>query len=407
MKTRISFGVISLLLIAILSLGVGVGAASPTRQDVPDSIVIGNAISLSGPNSQGANLSQIPSYDLWVEDVNAAGGIYVAEYDAHIPVEILRYDDTSDIGTTIQLVERLILRDEVDFIFPPWGTAANFAIAPLVTAFEMPVMGCTVGSKQLEEEADNFPYFFTILNQPKTQGPGLVELLVDLGVESVAVIHHTDLHGIEFAEVTVPLLEDAGIEIVLNKTYPVATEDLSQLIREVQGEDPEALLAFSYPAETFLMTAQMLEAGYDPDFFYATVGVAFPAYRNAFGAEVVEGTFGAGAWNPNVDIEGAQGYFDRHVEMFEAEPDRWASASCYATGQILQQAIEAAGTLDPEDVRDAIAEGEFETILGTVTFENQFNTTYPGTVGQWQDGEFEIVSPTDNRTADPIYSTDE
>jgi branched-chain amino acid transport system substrate-binding protein len=267
----------------------------------------------------------------------------------------------------------------------------------------MPTIGCTVGSQQLADEADQFPYFFTLLNQPTTQGPGIVDLLVELGVETVAVIHHTDLHGIEFAAVTVPLLEEAGIEIVVNTTYPVATDDLSQVLREVQEADPDALLAFSYPPETFLMTGQMLEIGYSPDLFYATVGVAFPAYRDVFTPEVVEGIMGAGAWNPNVDAEGAREYFDRHVEMFETEPDRWASAACYATGQVLQQAIEAAGTLDRVAVRDAIADGEFNTILGTVTFENQFNTSYPGEVGQWQNGEFEIVSPAENRTADPIY----
>ena len=200
-----------------------------------------------------------------------------------------------------------------------------------------------------------------------------------------------------------PLLEEAGIEILVNETYPVATEDLSQLLRQVQEADPDAFLAFSYPPETFLMTGQMAEIGYSPDLFYATVGIAFPAYRDVFTAEGVEGTMGAGAWNPNVEIEGAREFFDRHVEMFGQEPDRWASAACYATGQVLQQAIEAAGTLDPTAVRDAIADGEFETILGTVTFENQFNTTYPGTVGQWQNGEFEIVSPAESRTADPIY----
>jgi branched-chain amino acid transport system substrate-binding protein len=396
--------VVSLKLFLICAVLLTVtGTMAQEDSTPPETIVIGNPIALSGPNAQGAMLTQVPSYDLWVEDVNAEGGIYVEEYDTRIPVEILRYDDTSDIGTSVQLLERLILEDEVDFIFPPWGTAFNFAIAPLVTQYETPVIGCTVGSQQLQEEADQFPYFFTMLNQPTTQGPGIVDLLVELEVETVAVIHHTDLHGIEFAAVTVPLLEEAGIEIVVNTTYPVATEDLSQILREVQEADPDALLAFSYPPETFLMTGQMLEIGYQPDLFYATVGVAFPAYRDAFGAEVVEGIMGAGAWNPNIDVEGAREYFDRHVEMFEAEPDRWASASCYATGQVLQHAIEAAGTLDPGAVRDAIAEGEFETILGTVTFENQFNTNYPGEVGQWQDGEFEIVSPEDKRTADPIY----
>lgn len=371
--------------------------------DAPEEIVIGNPIALSGPNNAGASLSQIPSYDLWAADVNAAGGIYVAEYDQQIPVRIERIDDTSDVGTAVQLVQQMLEGGEVDFVFPPWGTAANFAIAPIVSEFESPVMGCTVSSKELEEQAENYPYFYTMLNQGAAQGAALVELMQELGIETAAVIHHDDLHGIEFAEDVVPQLVAAGVDILVEETYPVNTEDLSQLLRQVQDSGAEALLAFSYPAETFLMTGQMLEIGLNPDLFYATVGVAFPAYRDAFGAEVVEGIMGAGVWNPNVEIEGAQGYFDRHVEMHGTEPDRWASAACYATGQVLQQAIEAAGTLDPIAVKEAMDTEEFETILGTFSFEGQFNPVYPGQVGQWQNGEFEIVAFADDRTADPIF----
>ena len=197
----------------------------------PETIRIGNPIALSGANAAGAGLSQVPSYDLWVEDVNAAGGIYVAEYDTNIPVEIVRYDDTSDIGTSVQLMEQLILEDEVDFIFPPWGTAFNFAIAPLTTQYEMPVMGCTMSSLDLSAQADQFPYFFAILNQPDTQGAGMVEVLQEVGAESVAIIRHDDLHGIELQTVVEPLLEDAGIEIVVSKSFPVGAEDVSQLLR--------------------------------------------------------------------------------------------------------------------------------------------------------------------------------
>ncbi len=370
----------------------------------PETILIGNPIALSGPNAAPAELSQTRGYDLWAENVNANGGIYVAAYDKRIPVEIVRYDDTSDIGTAVQLTEKLILEDEVHFLFPPWGTAFNFAIAPLVTEHQMPTFGCTVTSKQLAAEAHKFPYFFTVLNQSAEQGAGLVEIITSLGITKVAVIHHTDLHGIEFAGDVLPQLSVAGVDVALYKTFPLFTNDMSQLLREVQAADVEALIAFSYPPETILMTQQMQEIGLSPDLFFATVGVAFPVYRDIFSAEGVEGVMGAGVWNPNVPTEGSAEYFERHVEMFEAEPDRWASAACYASGQILEQAIEAAGTLDRTAVRDAIADGEFNTILGTVTFENQFNTTYPGQVGQWQNGEFEIVAPADAPGAvEPIF----
>jgi branched-chain amino acid transport system substrate-binding protein len=370
----------------------------------PEKIIIGNAIALSGPNAPAAALSQVPSYDLWVEDVNADGGIYVKEFDKKIPVEILRYDDTSDVGTAVQLTEKLIVEDKVNFILPPWGTASNFAIAPIVSEHTMPTLGCTVSSKQLAAEAENYPSFFGVLNQAPSQGAALVAVAQELGVKTAAVIHHTDLHGIEFAGDVLPQLAAGGIDVVLYKTYPAGASDLSQLLREVQAANVDALIAFSYPPETFLMTGQMREIGLNPKMFYATVGVAFPVYRDAIAAGgAAEGVMGAGAWNPQVQTDDAQGYFDRHVAMAGAEPDRWASAACYASGQILQQAIEAAGTLDPAAVQEAIATGEFNTILGTVKFVNQFNTTYTGNIGQWQNGEFLIIDPGDNRQADPIY----
>jgi branched-chain amino acid transport system substrate-binding protein len=379
------------------------GAPDTTEaMDVPTEIVIGNPIALSGPNNAGASLSQIPSYDLWVEDVNAGGGIYVEEYDTSLPVRIERVDDTSDVGTAVQLTQQMLADENIHFIFPPWGTAFNFAIAQDITDAQTPVIGCTVGSRELVENPGQYPYFYTLLNQYVDQGAALVELLQDLGVTTVAIIHHDDLFGIDFNDYMVPALEEAGIEIVFQETYPLGTEDLSQTLRGAQDADPDAFLAFSYPDETFLMTGQAIEIGFNPDLFMASVGVAFPPYRDAFGP-AAEGIVGTGAWNPSVDTPDAQGFFDRHVEMHGVEPDRWASAACYATGQVLQQAIEAAGTLDPVAVKEAMDTTEFTTILGTFQFESQLNPVYPGQIGQWQNGEFEIVSPTDARTAEPIY----
>ena len=374
--------------------------------DAPEKILIGNPIALSGPVAGPAETTQVSSYDTWAADVNAAGGIYVAEYDQRIPVEFVRVDDTSDVPTAVALTQQMIEEDEVHFIFPPWGTAFNFAIAPLINDAETPVMGCTVGSKQLVEQAADFPYFYTMLNQYFDQGAALVGLLENLGVTTVAIIHHDDLFGIDFNEFVKPALTDAGIEIVFEETYPLGPVDLSQTLRAAQDADPDAFLAFSYPDETFLMTGQAIEIGFNPDLFMASVGVAFPAYREAFGP-AAEGVVGTGAWNPGIDTEDAQGFYDRHVALHGAEPDRWASAACYATGQVLEQAIEAAGTLDPKAVKAAMDTTTFNTILGTFEFEGQFNPVYPGQIGQWQAGEFEIVSPVDDRTAEPIYAKPE
>jgi len=347
-------------------------------------------------------MTQIRAYDLWKETVNAEGGIYVKEYDKKIPVEIIRYDDKSDVGTTVKLTEKLLLDDKVHFILPPWGTASHFAIAPVVTKYKSPVVGITASSVKLKELAPKVPYLFIALNQPAEMGAALVEVCKELGVKSASVIHHTDLHGIEFAGNVVPQLSVSGIDVALYKSYPLGAKDLSPLLRNVKQINADALIAFSYPPETFLITEQAKTIGLNPKLFYATVGVAFPSYRDKFGKETVEGVMGAGVWNPNVPYPGAKEWYGRYVKRWDAEPDRWGTAGGYATCQVMQKAIEIAGTLDPTKVRDVIASEKFDTVLGPIKFENQFNTFYPGHVGQWQNGEFEVVDAK-TRTAKPIY----
>ena len=166
----------------------------PLTAHSKDKIVIGNAISLSGPYAAGSIPTQVNPYDMWLKEVNAKGGIYVKKYGKKLPVEILRYDDKSDRGTCVRLVEKLILQDKVDLLLPPWSTGLHFAIAPIVTRYKYPVIGPTVDSLKLREIAHTIPYLFVILNQPPEKAEAITPLCKELGVKTAAVIHHADLH---------------------------------------------------------------------------------------------------------------------------------------------------------------------------------------------------------------------
>ena len=155
---------VAMLLMVAWTLPTQVLAASAKA---PNKILFGNPIALSGMDTPGAMMTQIRAYDLWVETVNAQGGIYVKEYGKKIPVEIIRYDDKSDPGMAVRLTEKLLLQDKVHFILPPWGTASNFAIAPIITKYKSPVIGITVSSVKLKELAPKIPYMFIMLNQPE------------------------------------------------------------------------------------------------------------------------------------------------------------------------------------------------------------------------------------------------
>lgn len=377
--------------------------AFPLSGFCKDKIVIGTAISLSGPYAPGAAMTQIPNYKMWVEEVNADGGIYVKEYGKKLPVELIIYDDKSNVGTAVKLLEKLILEDKVDFILPPWGTAMHFATAPVATKYGYPLIGPTVSSEKMREMAPKIPYFFGMLNMPREQAAALVDLLAELGIKKVALIYVADAYGIEWAQKTVPALEKKGIDIAIKKSYPLGSKDLSPLLKTIKAANVDGVLCMSYPGDTFLITGQSKVIGLNPKVFYLGVGVAFPVYRDKFGVEMVEGIMGAGAWNAKLKYPGAKAYFDRHLKRWKKEPDRWASAFAYASLQVLQQAIEKAGSLDRKKIRDIIATDTFPTVIGPVKFEGGFNIQSPGEIGQWQNGEFEVVAGKSKRTAEPIF----
>jgi branched-chain amino acid transport system substrate-binding protein len=145
-----------------------------------------------------------------------------------------------------------------------------------------------------------------------------------------------------------------------------------------------------------LASRQAREEGFNPAFFYTSVGAAFPGYRTAMQAGA-EGVLGMGSWNVKSNPQ-ARAYVDAHVARFNRQPDRWASGHCWAGLQVLQQAVAAVG-LDRKVLRDRIAKNEFSTVIGPVRFAGSENAGVPGTVSQWQGDEFEVVWPPERATA--------
>ncbi|MEA2929977.1 MAG: branched-chain amino acid transport system substrate-binding protein [Hyphomicrobiales bacterium] len=78
--------------------------ASPARAQ--DTIKIGWAISKSGPFAPGAAVTTLPNYQVWVKDVNDAGGLTVG--GRKLKIEVIEYDDSSYSEEMIYGVDRLV-----------------------------------------------------------------------------------------------------------------------------------------------------------------------------------------------------------------------------------------------------------------------------------------------------------
>jgi branched-chain amino acid transport system substrate-binding protein len=354
---------------------------------------VGYAIARTGPWTGGAQVSQEPNYLLWAEQQNAAGGLSVK--GSKRPVELISFDDRSEVETCVRTYEKLMGSDKVDLVLPPWGSNANFAVAPLANRFGYPFLAPTALSRRLVEM--KLPYFFLMLQQPAPMTTALVEMLKAHGARTLALIYVDDLFGLENYAALKVALAGSGITMVEDKSYPGGVKDLSPVLRSIKDKNPDAFVGFTYPPDTILASKQAKEVGLNPKFFYASVGTAFQLYKNVMTPAGAEGVLGMGSWNAKTS-PAAKAYFDAHTKKFGKEPDRWASGHCWAALEILTAAVAKHG-LERKAIRDYVAGTEHSTIIGKIRFSGSENTATPGTVSQWQNGEFEVVWPKNVATA--------
>jgi branched-chain amino acid transport system substrate-binding protein len=391
---------------AVALAALGTLAAWPaSAAEAPKSIRIGYAITLSGVLAPGAAVTTLPAYDLWVKDVNDKGGILVKEYGKRIPLEVVaKYDDTGSAETLLRLEEKLMSQDKVDFVLAPYSTAFNLATAPIFAKYGYPELAVTANSNDEEQLVKQFPTLFFFLNQPPHFGGALIGVLNKYKSDGkinnkVVLISVGDQFGAEFSAGVGGGLKASGYEIVLQKSYPLGASDLTTEIKEAKASGADTFIGASYPPDTFLLTSTAMTQGYNPKVFYLGVGTAFAEYGGAF-KQKTEGILGLGGWDPS--LPGAQDYYKRQLALTNHAPDGWASPITYASLQILEQAIEKAGTLDRKKVLDTIANGgPWDTIVGPIDLKTHIRETQWG-MGQWQDGQFVGVAPSDMPGAKPV-----
>lgn len=377
-----------------LSVAAALLATTAMADGHAPTLTVGAVAPKTGPLAGGAAVSYWPNVRLWIEDVNARGGLVVDD-EPHM-LELIEYDDQTNPSETIRAVQRLVTQDEADIILPPYSTGLNLAAAPIYNRFGYPMITSTATVDDPEALIAQFPNVFISLGGAKPIAEGAVEVLSalrergDIG-NRVAMVNVAAAFGIELAENARPAFEAAGFEIVYDTSYPLGTQDLSTVVKGASDTNPDAFVAWSYPPDTFALTEQAQIEGLNPGAFYTAVATAFPAYAGRFG-DSIEGVLGIGG--VHAGGETFQEYAARHMEVTGAAPDYWASAMVYSTYQVLEQSIEAVGTIDNEAIIQYIKDNSFETVIGTLDFDENNNNASFWTVGQWQDGQFKGVAST-------------
>ncbi len=363
---------------------------------------IGAAVSLSGKYAKEGQLLK-KGYDLWAEYVNKRGGIKVG--DKRYKVQVIYYDDQSDPKTTAKLVEKLITQDKVKFILGPYGSSQVFAAAGVVEKYKvLMVQGGGASSKIYRQ---GYKYVFGVFNTAPDYGKNLIDLAVSLKPrpKTVAIIYEKDIFSEDAARGALERAKEKGLKVVLFEGYPKGVQDLSSLMLKIRLKRPDIVIGAGHFRDSVLVVKQLKQFRINPKFIGLTVGPPLPAFVEALG-EDAEYIFGPVQWTKAFSYKdplfgSTKGYVTAFKEKYGEEPE-YHSAGGTAAALTLQLAIERAGTLDTEKVREELLKMREETFYGIIGFDETGKiVTKPMAVIQIQNGRPVTVYPF--KEAEPIY----
>ncbi len=367
-----------------------------------DPIKIGVAAHKTGPLAAGYAVTQGPSIEMWIAQVNERGGLKMKD-GSRRKVELIEYDDRTNPGEAIKAIERLATQDNADFVIAPYGTGFNVATAPVFAKYGYPQLAVSAITDKTGELTARYPSIFFTLGTTTAFANSVADILKKLADEGkigkkVAMVNVADEFGIELAEAARPIFKKHGLEIVYDKSYPLGTQDMSPIVKGAKAANPDAFVAWSYPPDTFAITEQSKIEGLSTKAFYTAVATCFPGFAGKFGKSI-ENNLGAGGVNP--DDAAMKAFFAEHKRITGKDADYWAGPVTYASLQVLEQAIEGVGAPDRKAVVDYIKNNSFKTVMGDWKFKNQTIENF-WTVGQWQGGKFYGVASTGKPGEKPV-----
>ncbi len=381
MNSQRTIGAVSSLVVAL-----AVTMMMPTATLAADAVKIGYSNPRTGFLAEGA-LQEERAHVLWMEQVNERGGLDIGGTERRL-IEFVVYDDQSDASRTPAIYEKLILDDKVDLLLTPYATPLHLAIIPTIERYKFPLVGNSAISVKLRDIGS--AYMFFAAPAPDNYAEQIAGFLKASGVDTVSMMTLELPMSLEMRSFTVPLLKQAGIEIISDQRYPPAIKDMTSMLIAIMSDKPDAVLAYTYPGDSELYMRQSRELGIDVPIQFLMLGINYPFLIERHG-EHINGMIGIGQWDPYNGRAGSVEFFETYVKRWNEIPDYATSAIAWVSLEILEQAVAAVG-LDKEKLRDHLASATFETIMGSVKFNGQMGSVSAG-LFQLQGDEAHVIWP--------------
>jgi branched-chain amino acid transport system substrate-binding protein len=325
-------------------------AASPAWPQVPP-IVVGAVVSETGQLADLARQMR-QALILWQEERNAAGGLLGR------PIELRLLDDRSEASAALRLYEKLIEQERADLLIGPFGSAATVAAAATAERARRVLVNATGVTRGVHRS--ELRYVFQVPAPVAEYGEGALALARAAGHTRLHVVARNEPGAREAAERLAAEATALGMQAVMQTAAPGASDYTGQ-IEAARARGAEAWIAFGRAADAAELVKSFKRAGYAPPMLLSQ-GAADPDFVQRVGQDA-EYALGIAAYDVRLATRGNAEFVARWRKRWESEPGPVA-ANAYSAALVLEAGVRAAGGLEQERVRAALAALETETPIG-------------------------------------------
>lgn len=412
MKRSMCVVIIGCALISGLALAPSLLSAA----ELPDKVVIGGTISLSGRFAKEGEQSVwgIRAVEKWVN--RSLGGVTVT--GKKIPVEYKYYDDESKKEAVTSLGERLITVDKVKFFLAPYSSPLTLAGAPVADKYGVLYMSHGGATDRVVEQG--YRYVVQTLSPASMYQTSFLDMVNELDPRArrLALLFKDDEFSREVMKGVDAHARKLGFNIVFSRTYPTEVKDLTPVLNELKAARADVLAGGGHFADGQLLTKQLADMGIDVRAASILVAPAIPAFYQALGgiAEsiVTPGQWGEGAtYSPEaarrkrIEYVGPtqEEFMKFFLEESKGVKPSYHAAEAAAGFLAVVKGINAANSLDPKAVRPAMNRLHFMTFFGDWKIEPETGKQigHEMVLLQWQQKKLEIVWPPSAQTSKPFY----
>ena len=369
---------------AVLALGLSAATAA-------DPIKIGSVLAVTGPASFLGD-PEDKTLKMYVEKINDAGGVLGR------PLELIIYDSGGDANKARTFATRLIEDDEVVAIVGGATTGTTMAMVPLVEDAEIPFISLG-GAVVIIDPVKKY-----VFKTPHTDRMACQKIFEDMkasGYTKIGMISGTGGFGKSMREQCLDVVGDYGIEVIADETYGPSDADMTPQLTKIKNTDGvQAVVNPGFGQGPAIVTRNYRQLGIDVP-LYQSHGVASKSFIELAGDAANGVRLPAAALlvaDKLDDSDPQKKVVVDYKAMYEEKTGEDVSTfggHAYDGLMILVDAIEKAGSTDPNAIRDAI-----EATTGFIGTGGEVNMTPEDHLGldvsafkmlEIKDGDWTIV----------------